>query len=201
MAKPIQFVADGFSCSAEIEKFERSKVYGWVETKVFDDTGEPCSVASLLEDGKTMIPAGGFSLKLLTADGFEVSRKDLVARDAGGASMTQIPSVFERPVTLRADVTLEDYLSLQVKSVYQLTIDSGKDELMKALAVNGVMGFDFNYRAGYELDTGYMLVADGQVFAVIGRPAALEFIKLESEPDLTEDESVESEEDFDFGML
>ncbi len=200
MAKPIQFTGAGINCTAQIEKVDRDKVYGWVDTQVFDDKGAVCVTASLLEDGKTLIPAGGFALKLLSSDGNEVARKDLIAKNADGEVLEQIPSVFDRTVTLRPNATIEDYLDLQVKVVYQLTVESGKDELMAALSTQ-FLSFDFNYRAGYEVDTGFLIVADGQIFAVIGKPALFEFIKLETPPVMDEQDAGEEDESLDFGML
>ncbi len=200
MAKPIQFTGAGISCTAQIEKVDRDKVYGWVNTQVFDDKGAACVTASLLDDGKTLIPAGGFALKLLASDGNEMARKDLVAKNASGELLEQIPSVFDRPITLRPNATMEDYLDLQVKVVYQLTIETGKDELMAALATQ-FLSFDFNYRAGYEVDTGYLIAADNQIFAVIGKPAVFEFIKLETPPVMDAEDTGEDEESLDFGML
>jgi hypothetical protein len=200
MAKPVEFAGAGIACTAEIEKLDRDKVYGWVDTRVFDGQGAVCVTASLLDDGKTLIPAGGFALKLLSSEGHEVARKDLIAKNAQGQLLDQIPSVFDRPVVLRNDATLQDYLNLQVKVVYQLKLETGKEALLAALATQ-FLSFDFNYRAGYETDTGYLIAADNQIFAVIGKPAEFEFIKLETPVLLDTDDASEDEESLDFGML
>ncbi len=200
MAKPIQFTGGGISCTAQIEKVDRDKLYGWVNTQVFDDNNSLCVTASLLEDGKTLIPAGGFALKLLGSDGNEVARKDLIAKNSDGEVLESIPSVFDRPILLRADATIEDYLDLQVKVVYQLIMESGKDELVAALATR-FLSFDFNYRAGYEVDTGFLIAAEGQIFAIIGKPAVFEFITLETPAVVDSEDTVEEDESLDFGML
>ena len=192
MAKPIQFTGGGISCTAQIEKVDRDKLYGWVNTQVFDDNNSLC--------GKTLIPAGGFALKLLGSDGNEVARKDLIAKNSDGEVLESIPSVFDRPILLRADATIEDYLDLQVKVVYQLIMESGKDELVAALATR-FLSFDFNYRAGYEVDTGFLIAAEGQIFAIIGKPAVFEFITLETPAVVDSEDTVEEDESLDFGML
>ncbi len=199
MAKPLQFKGVGLECSAQIEKVDRDKIYGWVNTRALDDKGELCVTASLLDDGKTLIPAGGFTLKLISESGSEIARKDLIAKDDDGNTLNLIPSSFDTTIELRDDVSLEDYLDLQVKTVYQLTMDSGKDALLTTLG-KGLLSFNFNYRAGYETDTGYLIPVDNEVFAVIGRPTKFEMIKLETLA-IEDDETSEDDESLDFGML
>jgi hypothetical protein len=199
MAKPLQFTGAGVSCTAQIEKVDRDKIYGWVNTRALDATGELCVTASVLEDGKTLIPAGGFTLLLVSENGSEIARKDLIAKDQNGNTLEIIASSFDAPVELRADVTLENFLDLQVKTVYQLSMDSGKDELLAKLS-KGLLAFNFNYRAGYETDTGYLVALDNEIFAIIGRPTQFEFIKLETLA-VEEDDEHDEDESLDFGML
>ena len=63
--------------------------------------------------------------------------------------------------------------------------------------------FLFNYRADYEADDAFLLSGSGEVFAIVGKKAELEFIGLENkEEEVPEEPEAETpEEDFDFGML
>lgn len=200
MSKPIQFRGPGIAFAAGIEKVDRAKVYGIVKTKVFDEQGRECAAASLLEDGRTLIPADGFALKLLTASLEEVARKNLVAVDEKGAALPVIPSVFDRPVELRIDSTLDDYLSLDVKAVYQLDIQEGGEALAGLLAKDALPSFDFNFRSGVECDTAFLVAADSHVFAVVGAPIQFEFLTLDA-PVAEEAGEEDGEDPFDFGML
>lgn len=200
MAKLIQFQAPGLAFAAGIEKVDRKKVYGHVETKVFDEQNRECGYASLLEDGKTLIPSEGFALKLVNGALEEVSRKDLIAVDDKGAPLPVIPSVFDRPVELRAQATLEDYLSLDVKAVYQLDVETGRDGLTALLAQHSVLAFDFNYRAGVDTDAAFLIAAENEIFAIVGTMAQFEYLTLDAPP-LEETGEDDGEDPFDFGML
>ena len=99
---------------------------------------------------------------------------------------------------------MDEFLSLNVKSVYQLAIEEGKEELLKLLEDGNIYHFPFNYRADYEADDAYMLTSAGEVFAIVGKKAELEYIGLENkEEEIPEEPEAEApeEEDFDFGML
>lgn len=200
MAKEIQFVGRNISFRAGIEKVDRDKVYGFVKTVIYDDKERECHFETLLDDGHTLIPAGGFALKLLNSAQEEVARKELVAVDAEGKPMEIIPSVFDRTVDLRSDASIDDYLTMNVKAVYQLDVTDGREQLMDWLNGDSMLAFDFNYRAGVETDTAFIVPADSHVFAVIGTPAQFEFVTLDA-PVVEESADEESEDDLDFGML
>lgn len=200
MSKEIQFQGPNISFRAGVEKVDRDKLYGFVKTVVYDERDRECHFETLLDDGRTLIPSGGFALKLVDAGMAEVSRKDLAAVDEDGRRMEVIPSIFDRTATLRSDVTIEDYLSLNVKAVYQLDVTDGREQLLEWLNGDSLLAFDFNYRASYETDTAFIVPADGNVFAVIGAPAPFEFLSLET-PIVEEAAEEEAGDDLDFGML
>jgi len=83
-------------------------------------------------------------------------------------------------------------------------MEEGKEELLGLLEGGDIYHFPFNYRADYEADDAYLLTSAGEVFAVVGKKAELEYIGLENkEEEVPEDPEVEDpeEDDLDFGML
>jgi hypothetical protein len=200
MAKAIEFKGNGLSFSASIEKVDREKVYGWTQTKVFDSQGKECKVANLLEDGRTLLPSGCFSLKILTESGNETSRSSLIAVDPQGKKMELIPSVFDQPVDLQ-DATIDEYLSMNVKVVYQLEIGAEKDALTARLKTGNLLRFKYNYRAGYESDDAFILCNDQAVFMVVGKCLSFEMLDLTSEVPAEEPEIAVEDDALDFSML
>ena len=77
MGKNIHFVIEEKSWSAGISKVDRNKVYGHVEEVISDSNGELCSVASILDDGQTIILSGATALKTVDSENKEIS-KDVI---------------------------------------------------------------------------------------------------------------------------
>jgi hypothetical protein len=201
MAKLIQFVSPAFAFAANIEKVDRNKLYGWVDTKAYDAEGRMVRPATLIDDGRTIVPSGGIALKLVDGEGREVSRRDLVAVTQHGALRNAIPSIFDREVELRSGLTIDDYLTLAVKSVYQLTLEQDSEPLHAALDAGQLFAFDFNYRTDYEADTAFIVKGDGAVFAVVGTMIEFDYLTLAATAATLSDAAAEDEDEIDFGML
>jgi hypothetical protein len=188
------------SYSVGLKKLDRKKIYGWSKVDIFDDNDQSCSLASIA-DGRYVLPSGSITLAGFNPKGEYIAKSSLIGVDEKGKKVEKVPSIFDEPATLtKAD--LDEYLSLNVKSVYQLAIEEGKEELLGLLEGGDIYRFPFNYRADYEADDAYLLTSAGEVFAVVGKQAKLEFIGLENkEEEVPEEPEVPEEDDFDFGML
>ncbi|MDB5284899.1 MAG: hypothetical protein JWO06_3974 [Bacteroidota bacterium] len=200
MAKEVLFKLGEQECKAGITKVDRDKVYGWTEEKYTDANGALCRWATLLEDGKTIIANGGTSLKKIDSFGKEIDKATLVAIGLNGAPAQLLPSVFDGPVTLETTKTLDDYLTMDIKSVYQLSIIEGVNELLAELKKHQVLYFPFNYRADYEPDDAFMLAQDSNIFVIIGKIKNFEYVGL-NVPVAPEMDAVEESEEIDFNML
>ena len=100
------------------------------------------------------------------------------------------------------EASLDEYLSMAVKSVYQLQIGDNKESLLNELNSGKIYYFVFNYRADYEGDDAFLLSNENEVFAVTGISSDLEFIGLdEYEQELVINESEEEDTDLDFAMF
>ena len=183
-------------------KLDRKKIYGWSKIDIFDDDDQSCTLASIA-DGQYVLPSGSITLAGFNSKGEYIAKSSLVGMDETGKKVEKVASIFDEPSVLtKAD--LDEFLSLNVKSVYQLGLEEGKEELMGLLESGDIYHFSFNYRADYEADDAFLLTNAGEVFAVVGKKAELEYIGLENKeeevPEEPEAEATE-EEDFDFGML
>ena len=100
---------------------DRKKIYGWSVKDVYDKDGGKCQLAGLA-DSKYVMPSGSTSLLTVDSHGQSVSRSSLIGVDNNGEKVAIVPSVFDKKVDLKVS-TIDDYLSLSVKSVYQLYFD------------------------------------------------------------------------------
>ena len=200
MARKAEFSINGHSVKAELKKIDRKKIYGWSTIDVFDEKGSKCKLAGLAE-GQFVMPSGSTALVSLNLKGEAVSKSSLVGVDSAGKKVEKVPSIYDQKVMLR-EATLDEYLSMAVKSVYQLQIDENKEALINELNDGKIYYFVFNYRADYEGDDAFLVSNGTDVFAITGMSSELEFIGLEdNEQELVTEDTAEVEDDMDFAMF
>lgn len=200
MARKAEFSINGHSVKAELKKIDRKKIYGWSTIDVFDENGSKCKLAGLAE-GQFVMPSGSTALVSLNFKGEAVSKSSLVGVDSAGKKVEKVPSIYDQKVMLR-EATLDEYLAMAVKSVYQLQIDENKEDLINELSDGKIYYFVFNYRADYEGDDAFLISNGTDVFAITGMSSNLEFIGLEdNEQELVTEDTAEVEDDMDFAMF
>ena len=201
MARTAEFSINGLSIVAELKKVDRKKIYGWSSIEVYDENKSKCKIAGLA-DGCYILPSGSTSLVTLNTKGEVVSKSDMVGLDSNGKPVDKVPSVYDRTVMLR-EATVDEYLSLSVKSVYQLSIAEKKEDFLKVLNTGKIFYFVFNYREDYEGDDAFLLSSGNEIFAITGMLSDPEFIGLQdNEQELVvEDTETTDEDDFDFAMF
>lgn len=197
MPRPLVLSLDGREFGVRIVKVDREKLYGKVEVEAFDEKGNPAQLLILAPDGKTLIDRGGTALATVNEDGDSVSRADLVPVDEEGEKIDTVPSSFGQ-VNVLKQAKPEDYLSQLVKSVYLLDAEEPTDQkyLQDHLAAGLIYNFDFSYRGGIEYDNAFVLGNNTDAFMVLGKPAELEFVRLNQAVDLdvTEEQHVSADE-------
>ena len=200
MARQAEFIINWNSVMAELKKVDRKKIYGWSTIEVFDEDGSKCKLASI-SDGVHVLPSGSSSLIKFNDKGETVSSSDLVGFNQKGEKVEKVPSIYDGKVELK-EATIDDYLSLAVKTVYQLNMEDDTP-MLSELKDGKVFSFVFNYRADYEGDDAFLISNGETAFAVIGKVADLEFVGLnDNEKELVVNEEESSEEDeLDFAMF
>jgi hypothetical protein len=203
MAKAIHFNAGKLAFAASLTKVDRDKVYGFIEVKVNDDKGNPCTMGSLLDDGKTLILNGATANKTVDASFNELDKKELKVVYQDGKDAVLVPSSYEGEVLL-TETSLDDLFNLEVTSVYQLDFedDLQNKSVSDFLASGKVARFLFNYRADYEGADAILIANANGIFALTGRIIDFPFLKNELEPisETLVEQPIE-EEGMDFGML
>lgn len=207
MAKALVFRHGSTDLSFNLEKVDRKKLYGQLDTEVLDAQGCPCQLAILAGDGKTLVGRGGSALLMLDPDGGHCDRAALKPVDHDGTPLTKVASSFNAPVPLDHRASVDEYLSHNVKAIYALQPPMGADDLLSELRGGAIYTFAFSYRGGLDPDVGFLLASsDGAPFLAVGKKTRLQFVALPelADPDAESELDEEGDEDddsMDFGMM
>lgn len=203
MAKPLVFSFGGAEIPFALSKVERSDLYGFTEIETVDEQGQKCRLATLADDGRSVILSGGTALVTLSPEGNWIEKKTLVPTDHQGNRMTPVPSSYGAPVPLEKTASIEEYLSHDIRSVYQISSEADFGPLMEELKKGTIYQFPYSFRGGLEPDAGFLLLAaDGTPFLAIGSPTKLQLVGFEQTAGVAvEEESSDEDDSMDFGMM
>ena len=203
MSKPLLVQYKGSPVPLNLEKVDRSRLYGYVDTEVFDDQGRRCEVATLNGDGHTVVGRGGTALAQLSPAGLWRGKAELKPIDPRGNVVTPVKSSFDAPIVLEQQATIDDYLAHNIHLVYRLSTEGDASPLGDELRNGTIYTFPFSYRGGLEASAGFLLAgADGNLFLAVGSAPSFQFIGLKQPAAIAEDEpAAEEEEAMDFGMM
>jgi len=200
MAKPVILTHNDTASNFQLEKLERSKLYGSKRRIPVDVDGKPCVRAALTDDGEVLILSGMAAQGWFDDLGRQVEASEMEAQTPDGIALELVPSTLGVSQPLEGPVSPMEVLDLAVSSVYQLTADTIADELAASLASGEVWRFRFNYRSDFLAETAYLLANDAGIFALIGQPATAPYLQLNAIPPVEAAEG-EDTEDVDFEML
>ena len=98
-------------------------------------------------------------------------------------------------------VDLDEFLSVSVKSIYQLTIEEGDQEKWNILFANDeIYHFVFNYREDYEGDDAYIITNGSNLFITVGTKNDFEFLE-QNNIVIDDEEDEEIDDELDFSMF
>lgn len=187
------------------EKVDRTKLYGFIDIEALDGKGQKCQLATLADDGRTVIGMGGTAFAQLSPDGEWLEKSKLKPVDPEGRPIVPSASSYSAPVPLAATASIEVYLSHNIKSVYILRSDGDFSGLLDELKKGAIFTFPYSFRGGLEADVGFLLAdPNGNAFLAVGQPTNIHFVGLEQAAALTEEEAggeEEAEEGVDFSMM
>ena len=200
MGRPIKFNLSGVSLEAEITKVDRSKLYGTSTRVVYDENGEECSLSNLYQ-GSAILPKGSISQTLLDSKGNYVSRSDLIGFNNLNQKVEKVSSIYSGENNCKK-VTIDEFISANVKSIYQLNIENSNLENWKKCFLNDeIYCFIFNYREDYEGDDAYILYNGINFFIIVGKQNSYEYLELNTISIDVEDEDSTQDDDLDFSMF
>ncbi|MFK7766768.1 MAG: hypothetical protein AB8B55_06065 [Mariniblastus sp.] len=206
MPKPLQFEFGGEAIEFEMNKVDRSKLYGFKVVEVLDEHGVPCELTTLADDGKTLIGKGGTGIGYLSADGEWCDKSELKAVNLEGKEIVPVPSSFSAPVKLETEISIDEYLNHNIRLIYQLEPKTITETLHKKLNDGVIFKFPYSYRGGLEADAGILLMNDDdEVFFLVGDETSIEFKGLQQAAPVAPPEEEDDEADagglMDFGMI
>lgn len=210
MPRSLEFTFGKATFAREIEKLDRTKLYGSVAVETVNMDGEVCKLSTLANDGRTLIPAGGTAFGYMNPDGEWVDRGDLVPVDAKGKRLAEIESSFKTSTEIADEVSVETFLDHSIRLCYRLSGDEPLPKPLKsALDAGKIFKIPFSYRGGVDPDTAFILQGErGSVWMLIGEETGVEFIGLEeaalcgADKAQIDDEDDDDESDgLDFSML
>src|SRR5882672_7902947 len=148
MAKPLVLSFGGAEIPCPLCKVERSDLYGFVEIETLDEQGRKCTLATLADDGRRVIASGGTSFASLSPEGHWVEKKTLIPTDNQGKRMTPVPSSYSGPVALEKTATIDEYLSHDIRAVYQIASEVDLSPIMDELKKGTIYQFPYSFRGG-----------------------------------------------------
>ena len=197
MASALRFKINGKMLESIPVKIDRKKLYGATEIVATDESGARCQAASLDADGALIVPAGGAKVGLIAEDGKWIDRSELIPVNKDGARLEVLPSSFEAPIELAAEVVAEAFLDHNWKSVYLLD----NAELANEIG-DKIYSFAFNYRSDVNPNEGFVISSDGKAFLFAGEKQTFDYLGIDEQTVLdTEDEDDPSEDELDFSMM
>jgi hypothetical protein len=203
VAKPLVFQWGDTDLSFQLEKVDRSKLYGYKDVEVLDEEGRPCELATLADDGRTVVARGGTGLGYVNADGLWSEKAQLKPVNLEGQEIRPVASSFAAPIKLFDTATIDEYLAHNIRSIYQLESGDDLTSLVGELERGTIFSFPYSFRGGLEASAGFLLRGeDGHLFLAVGDPTKVEFIGLaQTAPVTEEDESADETDLMDFDMI
>ena len=197
MGRKIKFNIGGQVLESGITKVDRKKLYGSSKKIVKDNNGNECVISDLYL-GSKILPRGSISQVLMNSKGHHVSRSELVGFNQNNEKVEKVESIFTlENKCLKVDI--DEFLSVNVKSIYQLDIDDEQIDNWKKYFTNDEVYFlVFNYRADYEGDDAYIISNGEHFFITVGKKNEYTYLEQEN-INLEEEEEIDDE--LDFSML
>ena len=200
MAKQLVLSHGGTDLAFGLTKLERSKLYGARRRIAIDTQDRPCVRAALTPDGATLIVSGMTGQGYFAPDGRWIARGEMVGLDASGAVVESKPSTLGVAQPLEGPVDPRDVLRLDLASVYLLAPENHEAPLLAALKAGEVYRAPFNYTAGLEVESAYVVANDEGIFLLVGRPAEVAWAEhaVVFVPEATDSDDAD---DLDFDQL
>jgi len=199
MARKVKFNINSSLLESGIVKVDRSKLYGSSKKIVRDLKGNEC-VLSNLYNGDRILPKGSISQVLVDNEGLFVSRSALVGFNSNNEPVEKVSSIFSIDNQCKK-VDLDEFLSVNVKSIYQLVIEEDDKEKWNTLFANDeIYHFVFNYREDYEGDDAYLISNGDDLFITVGKKNDFEFLE-QSNIVIDDEEEEEIDDELDFSMF
>ncbi len=201
MAREIILERDGRQSRFGLGKIDRSKLYGVRRRIPLDPQDARCERAELTADGSLVIRQGMTAQAYFDDDGVWIPHADLVNLEPDGSVAEKHDSTLGNPQPLE-EAPPEALLDAQVTAVYGLEPTELDEALKSALAGGAIFRFPFNYRAGYNPQTAFLVGNDNGFFALVGQTTESDWCELQKPAvEAFDDAEDDLDDDLDFEMF
>ncbi len=211
MARPLTFLLGEDEISLQMHKVDRTKLYGSKEQLALDEADEACELATLADDGRTLIGKGGTAVGWIDADGKWCDKTALTPINVDGDPVEPVPSSFGRPIKLFETVDVETYLEHNIRLLYHMQPEHADDEenstyrqLTEALCNGAIFAFDYSFRGGLVADAAFLIANEtGEIMMAVGSRSNVNMIGLQSSAasEMEVEESSSADDSFSFDMI
>ena len=200
MSRQIKFNLEGVLLQAPISKVDRAKLYGTSTREVYDENGDECTLSDLYQ-GSVILPKGSVSQVLIDKKGNYVSRSELIGFNRLNQKVEKVASIYSQENNCKK-TSIDEFLSANIKSVYQLNIEHDNLESWKKCFLNNeIYHFIFNYREDFEGDDAYILSNGTDFFVIVGKQNEYEFLELDTISVESDEEDIADDDNLDFSMF
>ena len=200
MSRQIKFNLEGVLLQAQISKVDRAKLYGTSTREVYDENGDQCTLSDLYQ-GSVILPKGSVSQVLIDKKGNYVSRSELIGFNRLNQKVEKVASIYSQENNCKK-TSIDEFLSANIKSVYQLNIEHDNLESWKKCFLNNeIYHFIFNYREDFEGDDAYILSNGSDFFVIVGKQNEYEFLELDTISVESDEEDIADDDNLDFSMF
>ena len=200
MSRQIKFNLEGVLLQAPISKVDRAKLYGTSTREVYDENGDECTLSDLYQ-GSVILPKGSVSQVLIDKKGNYVSRSELIGFNRLNQKVEKVASIYSQENNCKK-TSIDEFLSANIKSVYQLNIENDNLESWKKCFLNNeIYHFIFNYREDFEGDDAYILSNGSDFFVIVGKQNEYEFLELDTISIESDEEDIADDDNLDFSMF
>lgn len=200
MARQIVLTFGGEESSFDFKKIDRAKLYGKRQRLVLDDDGKACVRAELSDDGTTIIVSGMTQQAYFDEDGEWVEYGELVGIDEEGNQAEEVPSTLGVAQGLQ-EARAQELSQNQTLAVYHLQPAEVSQTLQAALESGKLFKFPFNYRAGYSMETAFLLQNGEGIFALVTSDVTPEWCELKQVAVDTFADDGDIDDELDFEMF
>jgi hypothetical protein len=203
MARPLIFQFGEQEIAGSLNKIDRSKLYGYKEVEALDDQGQRCDLATLADDGQTLVGKGSTALGWLDGQGQWRQKTELKPVDQQGKEIQPVASSYDAPIKLDETATIDEFLQHDIRLIYALESETDLTSLKEKLSSGTIYRFSYSYRGGLDADAGFLLNNEtGDVIVAIGNPTNIQFIGLTTQSVESEEEvQIEDIDSMDFDMI
>jgi hypothetical protein len=198
MAKAVVLKINNEQISFSPIRVDRSKIYGSRKRIAMDELNRPCTKAALTADGAQLLVSGMVSQAYFTKEGRWVTRGEMVGIDSLGNIVETKASTLGVEQVLEGPVDASEVLNINLQNVYYLEPEIKDSQIFQRLKMGEIFKFKFNYAAGLEEETAYLISNEDGYFALVGKPFADHWID-EGEVFIPVEE--EEADDLDFEAL